>query len=148
MGQTAFRRFATAAVLALAASATAAVVASASESPYIRVAAPRISERTRMITISGATTAQFPNLRAYREIISSSAVTCAPTVADRPRLAQEWGWNDVVPQHAVGLVLFDRNETVAVHDRGELHILCAYLVNQSGHVGARAQSTYRDPSLR
>ena len=61
---------------------------------------------------------------------------------------QEWGWNDIVPQHAVGLVSFERKETVAAGDTGELHVLCAYLVNHSGHVGARAQGSYRDPALR
>jgi hypothetical protein len=132
----------------LAVSAPAAAVASADGVPHIKVVAPRISERARTITFSGATTAQFPNLRAYWETVSHGRATCAATVADRPRLAQEWGWNEVVPQHAVGLVSFERKETVRAGDRGELHILCAYLVNHSGHVGARTQASYRDPALR
>ena len=144
----AFRRFATAGVLTLAVSATAAAVASANESPQLRVAAPRTSARARTITVSGATTAQFPNLRAYWETVSHGRATCAATPADRPRLAQEWGWNEIVPQHGVGLVSFERKETVAAGDRGELHLLCAYLVNHTGHVGARAQGSYRDPALR
>jgi hypothetical protein len=144
----AFRRFATAGVLTLAVSATAVAAASANESPHITIAAPRTSDRARMITFSGATTAQFPNLRAYWETVSHSRATCAATFADKPRLAQEWGWNDIVPQHAVGLVSFERKEAVRAGDRGELHLLCAYLVNHSGHVGARAQASYRDPALR
>ncbi len=144
----AFRRFATAGVLMLAVSATAAAVASANESPHIKVVAPRTSERARTITFSGATTAQFPNLRAYWETVSHSRATCAATPADRPRLAQELGWNDIVPHHAAGLVSFEHKQTVAAGDRGELHLLCAYLVNHSGHVGARAQGSYRDPALR
>jgi hypothetical protein len=144
----AFRRFAAAGVLTVAVSATAVAVAGANESPHIKVAAPRTSERARTITVSGATTAQFPNLRAYWETVSHGRATCATTFADRPRLVQEWGWNDIVPQHAVGLVSFERKERVAAGDRGELHILCAYLVNHSGHVGARAQGSYRDPALR
>ena len=58
------------------------------------------------------------------------------------------GVERLVPQHAVGLVSFEREETVAAGDTGELHVLCAYLVNHSGHVGARAQGSYRDPALR
>jgi hypothetical protein len=148
MRQRAFRRFATGAVLALAVSAIAAVVASANASPHIKVAAPRISERARSIALSGATTAQFPNLRAYWEAVSSVGATCAATFAAKPRHAQEWGWNGIVPQHAAELVPFERREVVAAGDRGELHLLCAYLVNDSGHVGARAQGSYRDPALR
>jgi hypothetical protein len=148
MRQKAFRRFATAAALALAVSASAAVVASANGSPHIKVAAPRTSGSARTITFTGATTAQYPNLRAYWETVSHSRATCAATFADRPRLAQEWGWNDVVPQHGVELVSFERKETVNAGDKGELHVLCAYLVNHSGHVGARAQASYRDPALR
>lgn len=144
----AFRRFAVAGVLTLAVSVTAAAAASANESPHIRVVAPRTSERARTITFSGQTTAQFPNLRAYWETVSHSGATCAATFADKPRLAQEWGWNDIVGQHAVGLVSFERKETVAAGDRGELHLLCAYLVNHSGQVGVRAQASYRDPALR
>jgi hypothetical protein len=135
-------------VLTLAVSATAAAMASANAIPHIKVAAPRTSERTRTITLSGATTVQYPNLRAYWETLSHSSATCAATFADRPRLAPEWGWNDVVPQHAVDLVSFERKESVASGDKGELHILCAYLVSHSGHVGARAQASYRDPALR
>ncbi len=74
--------------------------------------------------------------------------SCAATFAGRPRLVQEWGWNDIVAQHAVGLVSFERKETVAAGDTGELHVLCAYLVDHSGRVGARAQGSYRDPALR
>jgi hypothetical protein len=132
----------------LAVSATAASAASANGIPHIKVAAPRTSERVRTITFSGATTAQFPNLRAYWETVSHSRATCAATVAGRPRLAQEWGWNEIVPQHAVGLVSFERKEKVAAGDRGELHLLCAYLVNTSGHVGAHVQASFRDPALR
>jgi len=134
-------------VIAIAAFATAAAVASANASPHIRVAAPRISERARMITLSGATTAEFPNLRAYWETVVGSRATCAATFADRPRNAMEWGWNDIVPPHAVDLVAFERRETTAAGDRGELHLLCAYVVNHGGHVGARAQGSFRDPAL-
>ena len=148
MRHRAFRRFATAAVLAVAASASVTVVASADGTPHIKVAAPRTSTSARTITFTGATTAQYPNLRAYWETVSHSRATCAATFADKPRLAHEWGWNDVVPQHAVGLVSFERKETVHAGDKGELHVLCAYLVNHSGHVGARAQASYRDPALR
>ncbi len=144
----AFRRFAAAGVLTLAVSATAAAAAIANENPHVNVAAPRSSTRARTIIVSGATTAQFPDLRAYWERVVDGRPTCAATFADRPRLVHEWGWNDVVPQHAVGLVSFERKETVAAGDRGELHVLCAYLVNRSGHVGARAQGSYRDPALR
>lgn len=142
------RRFATAALLTLAVSATAAAVASANASPHVKVVAPRTSTSARTITFSGATTAQFPNLRGYWETVSHSSATCAATFADKPRLAQEWGWNDIVPQHAVDLVSFERKETVRVGDTGELHLLCAYLVDHDGHVGARAQAFYRDPALR
>jgi hypothetical protein len=62
-------------------------------------------------------------------------------------VAQEWGWNDIVPQHAAGLVSFEHKERVASGDGGDLHILCAYLVNHSGHVGAHAHGFYRDPAL-
>jgi hypothetical protein len=144
----AVRRFAKAGVLTLAVSATAAAAASANESPHVMIAAPRTSERARTITFTGATTAHFPELRAYWETVPDGRGTCAATFADRPRLAQGWGWNDIVSQHAVGIVSFERKETVRAGDRGELHVLCAYLVNHSGHVGARAQGSYRDPALR
>ncbi len=148
MGQKAFRRLAAAAALAVAVSASAAVVASANGSPHIKVAAPRTSASARTITLTGATTSQYPNLRAYWETVTHSRPTCADTFANKPRLAHEWGWNDVVPQHAVGLVSFERQETVHAGDTGELHVLCAYLVNHGGHVGARALASYRDPALR
>jgi hypothetical protein len=144
----AFRRFAAAGVLTLAVSAIAVSASVANENPHIRIAAPRTSERARTITVSGATTAQFPDLRAYWERVAGGGATCAATFAERPRLVQEWGWNDIVSQDAVGLVSFERKETVAAGDTGELHLLCAYLVNRSGHVGARAQGSYRDPALR
>jgi hypothetical protein len=143
----AFRRFAAAGVLTMAISMIAAGggAAVASESPHVKIVAPRTSAHTRTITFSGATTAQFPNLRAYWE---RGKATCAATFADRPRLVQEWWWNDIAPQHAAGLVSFEHKETVRAGDMGELHVLCAYLVNHSGHVGARAHLSYRDPALR
>jgi hypothetical protein len=140
----AFRRFAAAGVLTVAVLAIAGAAALANETPHIKIAAPRTSTR-RTITYSGATTAQFPNLRAYWE---RGTASCAPTFAAKPRLAQEWGWNDIVPQHSAGLVSFEHKETVHAGDTGELHVLCAYLVNHAGHVGARAQLSYRDPALR
>ncbi len=139
-----FRRFTAAAVLPLAVSAIAGAAALANESPQIKIAAPRTSTR-RTIIFSGATTAQFPNLRAYWE---RGKASCAPTFAAKPRLAQEWGWNDIAPQHSTGLVSFEHKETVHAGDTGELHVVCAYLVNHTGHVGARAQLSYRDPALR
>jgi hypothetical protein len=148
MSGRAFRWFAAAGVLTLAVSAIATDAAIASESPHVRFVAPRTSETARTITFSGATTAEFPNLRAYWEPVLHSAATCAGTFADRPRHAREWGWNDVVPQHATGLVSFERKETVAAGDRGEIHLLCAYLINRAGDVGARARGSYRDPALR
>ena len=144
----AFCRFAASGVLTLAVSAIAASAAIANESPHIKVVAPRTSERARTITFNGATTVQFPDLRAYWERVVGGRASCAATFADRPRLAQEWGWNDIVPQHAVGLVSFERKETVAAGDGGELHVLCACLVDHSGHVGARAEGSFRDPALR
>jgi hypothetical protein len=140
----AFRRFTAALVLTLAVSAIAAAASLANENPYVHIAAPRTSTR-RTIIFSGATTAQFPNLRAYWE---RGRATCAATFADRPRLAQEWGWNDIAPQHSAGLVSFEHKETVYAGDTGELHVLCAYLVNHTGEVGARGQLSYRDPALR
>ena len=145
MRSQAFRRFTAAVVLTLAVSAIAAAAALANENPHVKIAAPRTSTRARTVTFSGATTAQFPNLRAYWE---RGKTTCASTVADRPILAQQWGWNDIAPQRAVGLVSFERTETVHAGDTGELHVLCAYLINHAGHVGARAQLSYRDPALR
>jgi hypothetical protein len=144
----AFRRFAAAGVLTLVVSAIAAAASIATESPHIKIAAPRISERVRAITVSGATSAQFPNLRAYWEPVLHSGAACAATFAARPRHSQGWEWNDVVPQHGSGLVSFERKETVAAGDRGALHLVCAYLVNHAGHVGARARGSYRDPALR
>lgn len=141
----AFRRSAAAGVLTLAVSAIVAAAALANETPHIKIVAPRTSTRTRTITFSGATTAQFPNLRAYWEPGKS---TCATTFAAKPRLAQEWGWNEIAPEHSAGPVSFERRETVPAGDTGELHVLCAYLVNHTGHVGARAQLSYRDPALR
>jgi hypothetical protein len=135
-------------VLTLAVSAIAAAASIASESPHIRLAAPRTSERARTITFSGATSAQFPHLRAYWEPVLHSGATCAGTFAARPRHAQAWEWNDIAPQHAAGLVSFERKETVAAGDTGEIHLLCAYLVNHAGHVSARARGSYRDPALR
>ena len=140
----AFRRFAAAGLLTLAVSAIAAAAAVANETSHVKIAAPRTSTRVRTITFSGATTTHFPNLRTYWERGKS---TCAATFADRPRLVHEWWWNDIAPDHAVGLVSFERKETVPAGDRGELHVLCAYLVNHSGHVGARAQLSYRDRAL-
>ena len=139
-----FRRFTPAVVLTLAVSAVGGAAALASENTHIKIAAPRTSTR-RTITFSGATTAEFPNLRAYWE---RGQANCKPTFADRPRLAQEWEWNDIAPQHSAGLVSFERKETVHAGDTGELHVLCAYLVNDAGDVGARAQHSYRDPALR
>jgi hypothetical protein len=141
----AVRRCTAAVVLTVAVSAMAAATALANESPHIKIAAPRTSARARTITFSGATTAQFPNLRAYWE---RGKASCAPTFADKPRLAQEWGWNDIAPEHSAGLVSFEHRETVHSGDTGELHVLCAYLVNHTGRVGARAQLSYRDPALR
>lgn len=141
----AFRRFAATAVLTLAVSVIAASAALASEGPHIKIAAPRTSPRARTITFSGATTAEFPNLRAYWE---RGKATCAARFADKPRSVQEWGWNDIAPRHAVGLVSFEHKTTVPAGDTGELHVLCAYLVNHTGHVGARARLSYRDPALR
>lgn len=141
----AFRRFTAAVLLTMAVSTITAAAALANENPHIRIAAPRTSTRARTITFSGATTAQFPNLRAYWE---RGKATCASTFADKPRLVQEWGWNDIAPQHAIGLVSFERKETVPAGDTGELHVLCAYLVDHTGRVGARAQLSYRDPALR
>ena len=139
-----FRRLAAAAVLIVAVSATTGTAAFANETPHIRIAVPRTS-RTRSIIFSGATTAAFPNLRAYSEL---GGAGCAATIAGKPRSAREFAWNDVVPQHAQGLVSFERTETVPAGDTGELHVVCAYLVNSAGHVGARAQLSYRDPALR
>ena len=47
-----------------------------------------------------------------------------------------------------GLVSFEHKETVHSGDTGESHVICAYLVNHAGHVGARTQLAYRDPALR
>jgi hypothetical protein len=143
----AFRRFATAGVLGLVVSAIAATGALGNETPHVKIVAPRTSAHTRTITFSGATTSHFPNLRAYWERLGVSK-PCAATFAERPRLVQQWEWNDMVPQHAVGLVSFEHKETVPAGDRGELHVVCAYLVNHAGHVGARAQLQYRDPALQ
>ncbi len=140
-----FRRFAAAGVLTLAVFAIAGAAALANEGPHIKIAAPRTSSRARTVIFTGATTAQFPNLRAYWE---RGKASCAPTFAAKPGLAQEWGWNDIAPPHAVGLVSFEHNETVHAGDTGEGHVLCAYLDNHAGHVGARAQLSYRDPALR
>jgi hypothetical protein len=131
-------------VLTVAVLAIAGAAALANETPHIKIAAPRTSTR-RTITYSGATTAQFSNLRAYWE---RGTASCAPTFAAKPRLAQEWGWNDIAPLHSAGLVSFEHKETVHAGDTGELHVLCAYLVNHAGHVGARARLSYRDPALR
>ena len=140
----AFRRFTPAVVLTMAVSAVFSAAALANENPHIKIAAPRASTR-RTITFSGATTAEFPNLRTYWE---RGQTSCKPTFADRPRLAQEWGWNDIAPRDSAGLVSFERKESVYAGDTGELHVLCAYLVNDAGHVGALAQLFYRDPALR
>jgi hypothetical protein len=144
----AFRGFTAAGVLALAVSAIGGATALANESPHIKVAAPRTSPRARTLTFSGATTAQFPNLHAYWELVTNGRATCAVSFADRPRAAHPLGWNEIVPQHAAGLVSFERKEMVPAGDMGALHVLCAYLVNHSGHVGARAQGSFRDPALR
>src|SRR5258708_21532042 len=113
--------------MTLAVTVAAAGVASASERPHIKLAAPGISERARTITVSGATTAQFPNLRAYWETVSHSRASCAATFAGKPRPAQAWGWNDIVPEHVAGLVSFEHKERVAARDRGDLHLLFADL---------------------
>lgn len=131
-------------VLTLAVSGIAAAASLANENPHVKIAAPRTSNR-RTIIFSGATTAQFPNLRAYWE---RGRATCAVTFAGKPRLAQEWVWNDIAPQHSTGLVSFEHKETVYAGDTGELHVLCAYLVDHTGDVGARAHLSYRDPALR
>lgn len=141
----AFRRFTAAVVLTLAVSAIAGAAALANENPHIKIAAPRTSTRARTIIFSGATTAQFPNLRVYWE---RGNANCATTFAEKPGLAQEWGWNDIAPQHSAGLVSFEHKVTVHAGDTGELHVLCAYLVNHTGQVGARARLSYRDPALR
>jgi hypothetical protein len=144
----AFRRFAATAALTLAVSATAAAAAFANEGPQIRVAAPRTSERARTITFSGETTAHFSNLRAYWEPVLHTGTACAHSFAHRPGRAQTFGWDHIVPQHAAGLVSFHYQETVTSGDRGEIHVLCAYLENGAGDVGARARGAYRDPAQR
>ena len=144
MRGSATRRFTGALVLTLAISAVTAAAALANETPHVKIAAPRTTTR-RTIIFSGAATAEFPNLRAYWE---RGKATCAPTFAAKPRLAQEWRWNDIAPQDAAGLVPFERKETVYSGDTGDLYVLCAYLENRAGDVGARGQLSYRDPALR
>ena len=67
MRGTAFSGLTAAVVLTLAVSAISAAAAFANENPHIKIAAPRTSTRVRTITFTGATTAEFPNLRAYWE---------------------------------------------------------------------------------
>lgn len=146
----AFRRVATGGALALAVFAIAAGWALATESPHIKIVAPKTSERARTLIVSGATTSQFPDLRVYLESPPADRGECAFTFAGKPPRAREWGWNDVVPNHAVGLVSFERKEdrAIRVGDTGELHLLCGYLVDRTGRVGARTQLKYRDPATR
>jgi hypothetical protein len=146
----AFRRVATAGVLAVGVFAIAAGWALAAEGPHIKIATPRTSERGRTLIVSGATTSQFPDVRVYLESPPPNRGDCAATFADRPRHVQIWGWNDVVPSHAVGLHSFERNEerAIPVGDTGKLYLLCGYLVDRAGHVGARTHIKYRDPATR
>jgi hypothetical protein len=139
----AFRRFGAAGALALVVSATGATVALGNETMHVKIAAPKTSARERTITLTGATTSQFRHLRGYRERVATGA-SCAVSFESRPNHALQFGWNDLVPHNASGLVSFERKEKVLAGNTGQRWLVCAYLVNDAGHPGARAQFSYQD----
>jgi hypothetical protein len=57
---------------------------------------------------------------------------------------QKFGWIDLVPHDATGLVSFERKEKILAGNTGERWLVCTYVVNDAGHADARGQLSYQD----